>query len=118
MSLDFFRSMQQFVSVAKQLWHEFDEIRNLRLSMELVEIKKQRIQTLQLWTEWEKELRSDERDLHKHGKVANVLRARSFYCLKNWRRTSTGLTRNCIVNCGMDLNLLGMLHRREFSRQT
>jgi 23S rRNA maturation mini-RNase III len=38
---------------------------------------KQRIQTLQL-TEWEKELRSDERDLHKHGKVANVLRARSF----------------------------------------
>ena len=46
-------------------------------------------------TEWEKELRSDERDLHKHGKVANVLRARSFYCLKNWRRTSTGLTRNC-----------------------
>ena len=88
MSLDFFRSMQQFVSVAKQLWHEFDEIRNLRLSMELVEIKKQRIQTLQLWTEWEKELKSDERELHNglHGKMANVLRQEAF---TDWKTGDT-----------------------------
>ena len=48
--------------------------------MELVEIKKQRIQTLQLWTEWEKELKSDERELHNglHGKMANVLRQEAF----------------------------------------
>ena len=90
----FFRSMQQFVSVAKQLWHPFDELRNLPdclirclfncLSMGPVEMTKQRIQTLQLWTEWEKELRSDEQKLHDklHGKVANVLKGKKLLLLE------------------------------------
>ena len=100
-----FRSMQQFVSVSKQLWHPFDELRNLPdcltrclfncLKMGPVEMTKQRIQTLQLWTQWEKELRKDERALHDrlHGKVANVLKGKKLLLLEklatqiNWPDT-------------------------------
>ena len=90
----FFRNMRQFVDVAKQLWHPFDELRNLPdcwtacifrcMSMGPVEMTKQRIQTLKLWGEWEKELRCDEAALHArlHHKVAQVLEGKNLLLLQ------------------------------------
>ena len=89
-----FRDMRQFVDVAKQLWHPFDELRNLPDSLTLcifrclgmgpVEMTKQRIQTLKLWGDWEKELRRDEAALHAklHHKVAQVLEGKNLLLLQ------------------------------------
>ena len=80
-----FRGMEDFVKVARQLWHPFDELRNLPdcmvqcifrcLKSSPAEMTRRRIQTLRLWSNWEKELRKDELELHRslHPKVANVL---------------------------------------------
>ena len=94
-----FRSMQQFVSVAKQLWHPFDELRNLPdclivcifncLKIGPMEMTKRCIKTLQLWTEWEKELRADEAKLHSrlHEKVSHVLEGKKLLLLEKLATT-------------------------------
>ena len=89
-----FRGMQQFVNIAKQLWHPFDELRNLPdclihcifrcLTIGPSEMTRQRIRTLQLWSAWEQELRHEEMELHKklHGKVAQVLKGKRLLLLE------------------------------------
>ena len=89
-----FRSMAEFTSVARQLWHPFDELRNLPdcliqcifrcLRMGPAEMTKQRLQKLQLWSRWEVELRDAESELHRklHGKVAQVLTGKKLLLLE------------------------------------
>lgn len=67
--------MQDFVEVPKQLWHPFDELRNLPdcmvqcifrcLKNRPEEMTRPRIQMLRLWSSWEKELRQEELKLHE-----------------------------------------------------
>ena len=89
-----FRSMQQFVSLAKQLWHPFDELRNLPdclikcifncLRVGPTEMTKQRTKTFQLC-----ELRSDEQSLHGrlHEKVAHVFEGKKLLLLEKLATT-------------------------------
>ena len=83
--LDFSEGCKKFVEVAKQLWHPFDELRNLPdclvqcifrcLKNSPAEMTRRRIRTLQLWSRWEREQRQDEENLHQslHTKVTQVL---------------------------------------------
>eukprot|EP00435_Cladocopium_sp_Y103_P052227 s792_g16.t1 len=86
--------MQSFLGVAKQLWHPYDELRNLPdalivsifkcLQMGPVEMTRQRMQTLKLWHSWEMELRAAESRLHEqlHPKVAQVLVGKRLFLLE------------------------------------
>ena len=80
--------------VAKQLWHPFDELRNLPgclvrcifncLKDGPVEMTKKRIKVMQQWVQWEKELRPAEQVLHRglHDKVAQVLVGKNLLLLE------------------------------------
>ena len=69
-----YRSMQQFIECARQLWHPFDELRNLpdRLIASIFnnitssphELAKQRWEFMRRWTLRARELQTDENNLH------------------------------------------------------
>ena len=81
-----FRSMHDFVQVAKSLKHPFDELMNLpdvlikclfdTLNLGMLEITKRRINTLKKWTCWAKELQEEEQNIQKslHPKIAFLMR--------------------------------------------
>ena len=89
-----YRSMQQFVECARQLWHPFDELRNLpdRLIASIFnnitssphELAKQRCEFMKHWTCRARELQKDENHLHmsmpEH--VRAVLRGKRILLMK------------------------------------
>ena len=68
-----FRSMEQFVQVSQQLWHPFDELFNLpddlircifkMLRTSPSELTKYRIEMVQRWTKYARQLEADEKTL-------------------------------------------------------
>ena len=74
MFLEFFMDQQQFVTVAKTLWHPYDELRHIPdlmikaifelLSNSKLSTARSRLKTLQLWRSWATEL-TENRSWHQ-----------------------------------------------------
>ena len=89
-----FRTMQQFVDVSRQIWHPYDELKNLPdslvrtlfwyLSTAPSEITKHRINCLTRWRTTEAKLRSLESELHGQmsESVACVLRSKNILLMR------------------------------------
>ena len=90
-----YRSMQQFVDVSKQLWHPYDELKNLPdplvrtlfwyLHSAPSDITKQRIGCVTRWRSVGAKLRSMESELHKQmsDAVACVLRGKNILLMRH-----------------------------------
>ena len=89
-----FRTMQQFVDVSRQIWHPYDELKNLPDSLVRTlfwylttapsEITKHRINCLTRWRTTEAKLRSLESELHGQmsESVACVLRSKNILLMR------------------------------------
>ena len=89
-----FRSMEQFVQVAKQLWHPFDELSNLpddiivcvfrMLIGSLEELTKMRLETICRWTKWAKQLDREEKRVREslRPEVREVLKGKRLLLLE------------------------------------
>ena len=90
-----YRSMQQFVDVSKQLWHPYDELKNLPdplvrtlfwyLHSAPSDITKQRIACVTRWRSVGAKLRSMESELHKQmsDAVACVLQGKNILLMRH-----------------------------------
>ena len=101
-----FRTMQQFVDISRQIWHSYDELKNLPdalvktlfwyLTTGPSEITKHRINCLTRWRTTEAKLRSMEAELHGQmsESVARVLRGKNILLMRqvaeemNWPDTN------------------------------
>ena len=123
------RGMQDFVEVAKQLWHPFDELRNLPdcmvqcifrcLKNSPAEMTRRRIQTLRLWSSWERELRQKELELHRslHPKVAQVLAGKRLLLFEKLATSIGWPDKNLHVELKEGFKLTGYLPPSGVSRQ-
>ena len=89
-----YRSMEEFVTCSKQLWHPFDELRNLpdglircifkTLTSGMAEVTRHRIEKLTEWSELAKSLSRDEEKLHQtlDPNVAAILKGKRLLLLE------------------------------------
>ena len=89
-----FRSMQQFVEVAKQLWHPYDELKNLPdpmvkslfwyLTTSPADITKLRLERLSRWKSLRVQLQPMETKLHEqmHEAVSSVMKGKNILLMR------------------------------------